>query len=115
VVVIETGSGDGSRAVETVGAGFEGADGFTIAFKPHYLLDGVVAAASGTSAAADAASAHGDASADGDAKAHGDPGTAAAARAGSGGSVTIAFTSPEKPAVITGGPGFRYLIAPMRT
>ena len=40
----------------------------------------------------------------------------AAAGAGSAAAeaVTLAFTTPEKPAVISGGPGFRYLIAPMR-
>jgi len=29
--------------------------------------------------------------------------------------VTLEFTTPDKPAVITGSPDFRYLLAPMRT
>ncbi|MGE5290768.1 MAG: DNA polymerase III subunit beta [Micromonosporaceae bacterium] len=84
--VIETGSGEGSRAVETMEAGFDGDEGFAIAFKPQYLLDGVVAAEAG-----------------------------AAEQDGEGGYVALEFTSPDKPAVVTGSPDFRYLLAPMRT
>ena len=105
-VVMETGSGDGSQAVETAEAEFEGEDGFAIAFKPQYLLDGIAAAA-GAGAEGEAGTADGQES---DSKEAG--GTARAAR---GGGVTLEFTAPDKPAVITGGPGFRYLLAPMRT
>jgi DNA polymerase III subunit beta len=104
-VVMETGSGDGSQAVDTAEAEFEGEDGFAIAFKPQYLLDGIAAA--GARAEGEAGTADGQES---DSKEAG--GTARAAR---GGGVTLAFTAPDKPAVITGGPGFRYLLAPMRT
>ena len=38
-----------------------------------------------------------------------------AEQAGREGGVTLEFTSPDKPAVVTGSPGFRYLLAPMRT
>lgn len=133
-VVIETGSGDGSRAVETVEAAFEGEDGFTIAFKPQYLLDGIVAAgtdagspvggAAGTGGAARvggterAAGGRADRAAGGGAEPRdAGPGSGADGAAGAEprGHVTLTFTSPEKPAVVTGSPGFRYLVAPMRT
>jgi DNA polymerase III subunit beta len=81
-----------ARARETVPAEFAG-DEPVIAFSPHYLLDGVIAAT--------AAAAHGDAHA------------SDAAR------VRLQFTSPSKPAVITqhdgpGAGGFRYLVVPQR-
>lgn len=175
-LVIETGSGDGSRAVETIEAEFEGEEGFAIAFKPQYLLDGIGAAAvggrSGT-ARADAEPAPGDAAragaeqvgagragvdrvgatrvdvawtdsaqvsagradaestdaarddavrgdaARGDAvRGDAEPTEAASADAepaGREGFVTLEFTTPDKPTVITGSPGFKYLLAPMRT
>ena len=84
---------------------FEGEDGFAIAFKPQYLLDGISAAGAGAEGQAGTADGQ-----ESDAKETG--GTARAAR---GGGVTLEFTAPDKPAVITGGPGFRYLLAPMRT
>ncbi len=104
-VVMETGSGEGSQAVETAEAEFEGEDGFAIAFKPQYLLDGISAAGAGAEGQAGTADGQ-----ESDAKETG--GTARAAR---GGGVTLEFTAFDKPAVITGGPGFRYLLAPMRT
>ena len=81
-----------ARARETVPAEFAG-DEPVIAFSPHYLLDGVIAAT--------APAAHGDAHA------------SDAAR------VRLQFTSPSKPAVITqhdgpGAGGFRYLVVPQR-
>ena len=166
-VVIETGSDEGSRAVETVAAEFEGEEGFSIAFKPQYLLDGIGAASAGVNARSgaargsagagegdgaregargrggsgaeaeagrpgggpdtgDSAAAADDAhresgAATGDAEpaevepGGAEPGAAGPGRAGSDGVVTLGFTSPEKPAVITGAPGFKYLLAPMRT
>lgn len=108
-VVIETGSSDGSQAVEIIGAELQGEDGFTIAFKPQYLLDGIGAAA---------ADAHTRDAASGSLAGRVAAGeSASAGRGGSGeprADVTLQFTSPDKPAVITGGPGFRYLLAPMR-
>jgi DNA polymerase-3 subunit beta len=165
-VVIETGSGEGSRAVETVAAEFEGKEGFSIAFKPQYLLDGIGAASAGANARAGAqARAEADARegagrraeadrpggrddmrgrqdvAGAEADDHDHTGAAEArqetgavggdtgpadtepgaaepdepGRAGGDGAVILEFTSPEKPAVITGSPGFKYLLAPMRT
>ncbi len=152
-VVIESGSGEGSRAVETVAAEFEGEEGFSIAFKPQYLLDGIGAAGAGAaprpaagSRAQAARPGDGDDDAGGAGAAVSDAGRAAApqetgvpaedtgagdteaggtgaggtepgepGRADGGGTVTLEFTSPDKPAVITGSPGFKYLLAPMRT
>ena len=91
-----------ARARESVPARFSG-DEPAIAFSPHYLLDGVVAATAGTQhGAAEAREAE-----------DGDNGDAA---------VRIQFTSPSKPAVITAvspgagdAPGgFRYLVVPQR-
>ena len=83
-----------ARARETVPAEFTG-DEPVIAFSPHYLLDGVVAAT--------APAAHGDGHHPSD-----------------GARVRLQFTSPSKPAVITqqagpgAGNGFRYLVVPQR-
>jgi DNA polymerase-3 subunit beta len=99
-----------ARARETVPAEFSGEEP-AIAFSPHYLLDGIVAAASGAGA--------------------GDAADAAPAR------VRLRFSGPSKPAVITPGPpggplpgppgggedpagggeaedSFRYLVVPQR-
>jgi DNA polymerase-3 subunit beta len=83
-----------ARARESVPAEF-GGDEPVIAFSPHYLLDGVVAAAGDRD--------------DDDAE-------------GGRARVRLQFTSPSKPAVITLGPsaqagpesGFRYLVVPQR-
>jgi DNA polymerase III sliding clamp (beta) subunit (PCNA family) len=69
--------------VETVAADFEG-DEPVIAFNPHYLLDGLAAAAAAGSARAPAAPADG-----------------SAAAPAPGGRIRIEFTSPAKPALIT--------------
>jgi DNA polymerase-3 subunit beta len=96
-----------ARARETVPARFSG-DEPAIAFSPHYLLDGVIAAMTGTQ--------------------HGVPapedaeGAGEADRDNGDWAVRIQFTSPSKPAVITaagagGGDapgGFRYLVVPQR-
>lgn len=78
-----------ARARETVPADFTGGEP-SIAFSPHYLLDGVVAATT----------------------AHPDESVSPVAQ------VRLRFTSPAKPAVITPAPGsgtgFRYLVVPQR-
>jgi DNA polymerase III subunit beta len=87
-----------ARARETVPADFTG-DEPVIAFSPHYLLDGVIAA---TAAVAVPGPTHGDA--------HVPDSTR----------VRLQFSSPSKPAVITqqagpgSGNGFRYLVVPQR-
>jgi DNA polymerase-3 subunit beta len=78
-----------ARARETVPADFTGGEP-SIAFSPHYLLDGLVAATT----------------------THPDESVSPVAQ------VRLRFTSPAKPAVITPAPGsgtgFRYLVVPQR-
>ena len=91
-VTIEAGTEGQARARETVAAEFTG-DERVIAFSPGYLLDGLSAALTATNGAG-----------------------AEDAR------ITLQFTSPTKPAVITGtprdkagqAPDFRYLVVPLR-
>ena len=120
-VLIEAQTEGRARAVETVRAEFSGTEP-VIAFNPHYLLDGLTAAlvptpADPASAAAADTAGTGD---DGDgADGHAEPADP--------GLVSIEFTSPAKPALITrvpapGGddgtpgqpPDFRYLVVPLR-
>jgi DNA polymerase III sliding clamp (beta) subunit (PCNA family) len=133
-VALEAQTEGRARAIERVTASFHG-DEPAIAFNPHFLLDGITAAAGGPGPARHPASS---ASADGDA---GDE--AAAARDGSAGQTTIRldFTSPARPALITlagdegddgesgaagtetgddgakegARPSFRYLVVPLRS
>jgi DNA polymerase-3 subunit beta len=108
-VVIEAGTKGQARARETVTADFTGQES-AIAFSPQYLLDGLSAAlsaAAGTPPAADP----------------GSPGSPAAP-APAEGRIRLQFTSPTKPALITGTPGaeqdgkpepdYRYLVVPLR-
>jgi DNA polymerase III subunit beta len=93
-VTIEAGTEGQARARETVAADFVGEE-TAIAFSPHYLMDGLGAAliaATGTSPAPDEAR------------------------------IRLQFTSPTKPALITGSttpgdesaPDYRYLVVPLR-
>jgi DNA polymerase-3 subunit beta len=121
-VVIEAHAEGRARAAETVGADFAG-DEPVISFNPHYLLDGLTAAAAcgAGSAAASVGPADGTAMA------------AAAGRAveavagppapdGETGRIRLEFNTPAKPALITwtpdvgrdGIPAFRYLLVPLR-
>lgn len=95
-VTIEAGTEGQARARETVAAEFTG-DEPAIAFSPGYLLDGLGAALIATAAAASGSNSE-------DAR------------------IRLEFTSPTKPAVITGTtlarageqPDFRYLVVPLR-
>jgi DNA polymerase III subunit beta len=108
-VVIEAQTDGRARAVETVPAEFEG-DERAISFSPHYLLDGLGAAASA------AQPRHAGASGDDQEEPQADPGQ-----------VRLEFTTAAKPALITwaadgglapgdsaGTPAFRYLVVPLR-
>jgi DNA polymerase III subunit beta len=113
-VVVEAQTEGRARAAEAVTASFTG-DEPAIAFNPHYLLDGLTAAAAGAGAARHPADQE-------------DTPSAAAAA-----TIRLEFTSPAKPALITlagdeaagsGGPGgggadgapaFRYLVVPLRS
>jgi DNA polymerase-3 subunit beta len=121
-VIIEAGTKGQARARETVAADFSGEEP-AIAFSPQYLLDGLsaaLAAATGTEP--------------------GGPGQDGAGRDGTGkdgtekngsekngatpaeGRIRLQFTSPTKPALITGAPrgddpaapDYRYLVVPLR-
>jgi hypothetical protein len=102
-VAIEAQTEGRARAIERVTASFHG-DEPAIAFNPHYLLDGITAAAGGpgparhpaSSASADSGTAEGPV-------ADGGGDEAAAAHDGSARSATIRleFTSPARPALIT--------------
>jgi DNA polymerase-3 subunit beta len=105
-VTIEAGTEGQARAREAVPAEFSG-DQTAIAFSPHYLLDGLGAALTAATEA--------------------DPKTDQDAKQAEGGGdqarIRLQFTSPTKPAVITGGaraadepvPDFRYLVVPLRS
>jgi len=112
-VTIEAGTKGQARARESVAADFKGEES-AIAFSPQYLLDGLAGA---LTAAAGAASA-GPAAAAPQAQAQAQDGTAAAKE----GRIRLQFTSPTKPALITGSvqaddkaaPDYRYLVVPLR-
>ena len=108
-VVIEAQTDGRARAVETVPAEFEG-DERVISFSPHYLLDGLGAAAA-SAAPPRQAGASGD-----DQEESPDPGQ-----------IRLELTTAAKPALITwaadgglapgdsaGRPAFRYLVVPLR-
>jgi DNA polymerase-3 subunit beta len=114
-VVVEAQTEGRARAAEAVAASFEG-DETAIAFNPHYLLDGLTAAAAGSGPARPPAD-----------QEEGAPAPAAA-------TIRLEFTSPAKPALITlagdggegpggeageagaaAGPPFRYLVVPLRS
>jgi DNA polymerase III subunit beta len=78
-VIIEAQAEGRARAVERVRADFDGSEP-AIAFNPHYLLDGLIAAAPGRA---------------------GQPAEGDEPVAAPGGLVRIEFTSPAKPALIT--------------
>jgi DNA polymerase-3 subunit beta len=98
-VALEAQTEGRARAVERVTASFHG-DEPAIAFNPHYLLDGITAAAAGAAPARhpapSASPADGAGSAEGtvpDGSAH-DGGTGSA-------TIRLEFTSPARPALIT--------------
>jgi DNA polymerase III subunit beta len=113
-VIIEAGTKGQARAREIVAADFSG-DESAIAFSPHYLLDGLGAAliaANGLAAPAQSSQ-----SSQGSGKAERDGPSAP-----DEGRIRLQFTSPTKPALITGSvkagdesaPDFRYLVVPLR-
>jgi DNA polymerase III subunit beta len=116
VTVLAATQGQAS-ARESVPAEFAG-DQSAIAFSPHYLLDGVIAATARAGGAAHSA-AGGSGDPAGSAADPGSPG--AEARDAGPARVRIQFTSSSKPAVITRSPvpgdagaDFRYLVVPQR-
>jgi DNA polymerase-3 subunit beta len=128
-VTIEAGTEGQARARETVPADFSG-DQTTIAFSPHYLMDGLGAAltaATGASAAAGNSAAGGNSATGGNSAANGTSAAADKSQDDAGSSaeearIRLQFTSPTKPALITGSagpadesdPDYRYLVVPLR-
>jgi len=108
-VVVEARTEGRARAMETIPAEFDGSER-AISFSPHYLLDGLTAAAASAAPARQAAS-----SCDG-----------TEAPSPDSGRIRLEFTSAAKPALITWagesrelasgapGPAFRYLVVPLR-
>jgi DNA polymerase III subunit beta len=109
-VTIEAGTKGQARARESVAADFAG-DESAIAFSPQYLLDGLTAALTAAAQGVQGAQA-------GDGDGSDRNGGASAAE----GRIRLQFTSPTKPALITGSPGvagetapdYRYLVVPLR-
>jgi len=90
-VAIEAHTDGRARAAESVGAAFAGPEA-VISFNPHYLLDGIAAAAvCGTAARPAAGAGRGTDAGSGD----------AAAAPPEPGRIRLEFTSPAKPALIT--------------
>jgi DNA polymerase III subunit beta len=102
-VTIEAGTKGQARARESVAADFQGEES-AIAFSPQYLLDGLAGALTSASSTSDPAPAD---------AARSDP---------QEGRIRLQFTSPTKPALITGrqgadeesAPDYRYLVVPLR-
>jgi len=100
-VAIEAQTEGRARAIERVAASFHG-DEPAIAFNPHYLLDGITAAAGGSgSARHPASSASADGGTAGDTSADGTGEEAAHDGAARPATIRLEFTSPARPALIT--------------
>jgi len=127
-VTIEAGTEGQARARETVAADFAG-DETAIAFSPHYLMDGLGAAliaAAGATGAADKPQGAGkaDQAAKADQADQASKGQNAdkAPAVSDEARIRLQFTSPTKPALITGStgngdepaPDYRYLVVPLR-
>jgi DNA polymerase III subunit beta len=122
-VTIEAGTEGQARARETVDADFSGEE-TAIAFSPHYLLDGLGAAliaATGAPGGPDKPQSAGKAQSTEKAQNAGkteDGGASVPEKA----RIRLQFTSPTKPALITGSagtgdesvPDYRYLVVPLR-
>jgi DNA polymerase-3 subunit beta len=117
-VTIEAGTEGQARARETVAADFAGEE-TAIAFSPHYLMDGLGAALIAATGASPAADKPQNSEKSQNAKSQNSekpPSIPDEAR------IRLEFTSPTKPALITGsaGPGdqsapdYRYLVVPLR-
>jgi len=116
-VTIEAGTEGQARARETVPADFSGNE-TAIAFSPHYLMDGLGAALMAAESSAAAERSHAAAERPHQDDAEADPSTSSPAEA----RIRLQFTSPTKPALITGSaragdesdPDYRYLVVPLR-
>ena len=121
-VTIEAGTEGQARARETVNADFAGEE-TAIAFSPHYLMDGLGAALIAASGAPDKAQGSGKADpADQGEQAGQEQNAEKAPPVPDEARIRLQFTSPTKPALITGStgngdepaPDYRYLVVPLR-
>ena len=121
-VTIEAGTEGQARARETVNADFVGEE-TAIAFSPHYLMDGLGAALIAASGAPDKAQGPGKADpADQGEQAGKGQNAEKAPLVPDEARIRLQFTSPTKPALITGSagngdepaPDYRYLVVPLR-
>ena len=121
-VTIEAGTEGQARGRETVNADFAGGQ-TAIAFSPHYLMDGLSAALIAASGAPDKAQGSGKAdSADQGEQADQGQNAEKAPPVPDEARIRLQFTSPTKPALITGSignggeaaPDYRYLVVPLR-
>jgi DNA polymerase-3 subunit beta len=116
-VTIEAGTEGQARARETVPADFSGNE-TAIAFSPHYLMDGLGAALMAAESSPAAERPHAAAEKPHKDDAEADPSTSPPEEA----RIRLQFTSPTKPALITGSaridddsdPDYRYLVVPLR-
>jgi DNA polymerase-3 subunit beta len=121
-VTIEAGTEGQARARETVNADFAGEE-TAIAFSPHYLMDGLGAALIAASGTPDKAQGSGKADpADHGEQAGQEQNAEKAPPVPDEARIRLQFTSPTKPALITGStgngdepaPDYRYLVVPLR-
>ena len=121
-VTIEAGTEGQARARETVNADFAGEE-TAIAFSPHYLMDGLGAALIAASGTPDKAQGSGKADpADQGEQAGQEQNAEKAPPVPDEARIRLQFTSPTKPALITGStgngdqpaPDYRYLVVPLR-
>jgi DNA polymerase-3 subunit beta len=121
-VTIEAGTEGQARARETVNADFAGEE-TAIAFSPHYLMDGLGAALIAASGTPDKAQGSGKAGpADQGERVGQEQNAEKAAPVPDEARIRLQFTSPTKPALITGStgngdepaPDYRYLVVPLR-
>jgi len=121
-ITIEAATEGQARARETVDADFAGEE-TAIAFSPHYLMDGLAAALIAASGAPDKAQGSGKAGqADQGEQAGQGPSAEKAPPVPDEARIRLQFTSPTKPALITGSagkddepaPDYRYLVVPLR-
>jgi DNA polymerase III subunit beta len=121
-VTIEAGTEGQARARETVKADFAGEE-TAIAFSPHYLMDGLGAALIAAAGTQDKAQGSGKPEpADQDGQAGEGQNAEKATPVPDEARIRLQFTSPTKPALITGSngngdepaPDYRYLVVPLR-
>ena len=121
-VTIEAGTEGQARARETVNADFAGEE-TAIAFSPHYLMDGLGAALIAASGTPDKAQGSGKADpADQGEQVGQEQNAEKAPPVPDEARIRLQFTSPTKPALITGStgngdepaPDYRYLVVPLR-